>query len=264
MALADTLAHLQQIFTGIATNIRNNWASPDDIGTDTQTAIDLPRALDAGKMTPEDMETLTESMYDVQLGKADASSILSGNSAYVKGGVLVHGNMPVVNVPLIVYPTAYGGTYPPSGGAFYKFGLQIPAEPNFIPQNIRAGVPIWGVEGTAAGDVTIPITANMVSVFSTDTGYYITLPEAASEIVNLSFSLSNHGNWIVGGKSGNQAWKFAKDETSGGLSFASAAMWLSADGTVVSLYSSLSSATALFGGSLSGYITYTPATATTT
>lgn len=79
-------------------------------------------------------------------GNATAGDMKNGKTAYVNGEKIT-GNAYTLNSP---YTFVIDGTAHSLRPGFYN-GISVPGEANFIPANIKAGVTLYGIEGTYTG-----------------------------------------------------------------------------------------------------------------
>ena len=267
MALTDTLTQLSEIFTGIAGAIRSHWPTMEDATADTSGRVPLLPS----QITPSSMAGYVNTMRNTQLGNVGSTHILQGFSAYSQGE-LVHGGLRVIQQPIIAIPTAAQQRYPETGGAYYTAGITIPAEPNFIPENIVSGVSIWGKTGTAVvGDTSITESLTSSNTEKSTDRLQITLSSAASRIVSFAFMATIVSNGQAIGISGYMAdylkANFLYVDINGGnwaVNPTNANMEISSDGATITVQVPSAFAHSLANMGVRGTITYIPATTATT
>ena len=116
---------------------------------------------------------LIETGTDTSDATAIAGDILSGKTAYVKGGKVV-GNMPIISgVKKDTYVECYEGIlqfYPDTGyhGNTVIYDLE---EPNLIPSNIKSGVWLFDTNGGVLGTYTSDATATATQILASQTAY---------------------------------------------------------------------------------------------
>jgi autotransporter passenger strand-loop-strand repeat protein len=83
---------------------------------------------------------------DVSDTTAEDYMVMSGALFYDSDGNLTTGTIPYVSAPEEIIPTTSYQTI--SGGGYLDMDIVIDGDPYLVPQNIKAGVWIFGVEGT--------------------------------------------------------------------------------------------------------------------